>query len=79
MAPARKRSNTALTESSPLENPMRPRGCRRRRYFEMKFLGAVPVKDEPMACFAATEHKFTVEAGDEYAQGTIIATMLLKD
>jgi hypothetical protein len=45
---------------------------------EIKFLGAVPVKDEPMVCYAATVHKFTVEAGDEYTQGTIIATMLLK-
>jgi hypothetical protein len=45
---------------------------------EMKFLGAVPVPDEPQVCYAATAHKFTVEAGDEYTQGTIIATMLLK-
>jgi hypothetical protein len=45
---------------------------------EMKFLGAVPISDEPLVCYAATVHKFTVEAGDEYTQGTIIATMLLK-
>src|SRR5262245_20190710 len=45
---------------------------------EMKFLGAVPVPDEPQVCYAATVLKFSVEAGDEYTQGTIIATMLLK-
>jgi hypothetical protein len=48
------------------------------RMNEMKFLGAVPVPDEPQVCYAATVHKFTVEAGNEYTQGTIIATMLLK-
>jgi len=51
---------------------------KRIRTNEMKFLGAVPVPDEPQVCYAATAHKFAIEAGDEYTQGTIIATMLLK-
>jgi hypothetical protein len=45
---------------------------------EMKSLGALPVPDEPLVCYAATLHKFKVETGEEFTQATVIAAAVVK-
>ncbi len=44
---------------------------------EMKYLGVVTA--EPLICYAATLHKFSVENAGEFTQATIIAATVVKD
>jgi hypothetical protein len=46
------------------------------RVGEMRYLGVVAI--EPLACYSATLHKFSVENAGEITQATVITALILK-